>query len=102
MSKALVAFSLSGDQATSSVNAMHSVVLTSPLTLKSLDVSLRNSANAFATLIEFTDKSGQELEKYKEDLLKLDLALTGGLAKIGGRSYADLKFLELLERPKVA
>ena len=81
---------------------MHSVVLSSPLTLKGLDQSLRNSANAFATLIEFTNKSGEELEKYKEDLLKLDLALTGGLAKIGELSYADVKPREMLEHLKVA
>ena len=79
----MVAFSLSGEQATDAINAMHSVVLSSPLTLDSLNTSLSNSSNAFATLIEFTNKSGEELERYQEELLRLDLALTGGLAKIG-------------------
>ena len=98
----MVAFSLSGEQATDAINAMHSVVLSSPLSLKGLNSSLSNSSNAFATLISFTQKSGAELEKYQEDLLKLDLSLTGGLAKIGEPCYADLKPHEMLGYLKVA
>jgi hypothetical protein len=74
---------LSGEQATGAIDAMHSVVLKSPLTLDSLNVSLGNSANAFATLLEFTEKSGTQLEEYRLKLLSLDLAATGALSRIG-------------------
>jgi hypothetical protein len=79
---------LSGEQATNAVDAMHSVVLKSPLSLDSLNNSLSNSASSFATLVEFTSKAGSELEEYKEKLLRLNLAMTGSLAKLGEKLYA--------------
>jgi hypothetical protein len=79
---------LSGEQATGAIDAMHSVVLKSPLTLSSLDSSLANSASSFAALIEFTSKAGSELEEYQEKLLNLNLAMTGSLAKLGEKMYA--------------
>jgi hypothetical protein len=85
---------LSGEQATNAVDAMHSVVLKSPLSLDSLNVSLGNSSNAFSTLIEFSSKAGSELEEYRMKLLSLDLALTGGLSRIGQQaSQAGEKFV---------
>lgn len=100
--KNMVAFGLSSDQVSNSLNMMHSVVLSSPLTLKGLDDSAKNAASSFAILLEFTGKTGGELERYREQLLALDLAMTGGFAKLGEYSHAQYKSHELLETPKVA
>jgi len=101
IAKTMVSFSLDSTQAANAIDYMHSVVLKSPLTLESLNSSLANSANSFATLLEFTSKSSQELQTYQEELLRLDLALTGGLARIGEMN-ADVKLHEMLEHRKVA
>jgi hypothetical protein len=83
LAKSLVAFKLTGDEAASAINSFHSAVLGTPLSLQGLSNALGNSAAAFATLIEFTNKSGQELNTYKTDLLDLNVAMTGQLAKLG-------------------
>ena len=83
LTKAIVAFGLSGEEAESVMNVFHSAVLNTPLNLKGLNDSLKNSASSFATLIEFTRKSGEELTEYKKELLEINVAMTGQLAQLG-------------------
>jgi len=83
LAKSLVAFSLRGEDAQKAINSFYSAVLQTPLSLEGLSQSMKNSASSFATLIEFTKKSGSALQDYKEDLLDLQVAMTAGLAKLG-------------------
>jgi len=83
MAKTLVAFSLDTDIAAESIDSFYSAVLKTPLSIRGLSLAMRNSASAFATLINFTGKSGEELEAYKVKLLNLNVAMTAGFATMG-------------------
>ena len=101
LAKTIVAFSLSADTSAESVDRFQSAVLNTPLSMEGLSNAMKNSASAFATLINFTKKSGDELETYKQNLLNLNVALTAQFAK-QGKMYALYKPLFMLEVPKVA
>jgi len=101
MAKVLVSFSLDTNVAAESIDTFYSAVLKTPLSIEGLSASLRNSSAAFATLINFSNKSGEELEDYKLKLLNLNVAMSAGFANMG-KMYAHKKFRELLEVPKVA
>ena len=101
LAKTIVAFSLSADTSSESVDRFQSAILNTPLSMEGLSNAMKNSASAFATLINFTKKSGDELETYKQNLLNLNVALTAQFAK-QGKMYALYKPLFMLEVPKVA
>ena len=83
MAKTLVAFSLDTEVAAGAIDTFYSAVLKTPLSIQGLSLAMRNSASAFATLINFTGKSGEELEAYKIKLLNLNVAMTAGFATMG-------------------
>jgi len=99
MSRSLVAFRLEGIDATKAINSFFSAVLQSPLNMKGIQDSLKNAASSFATLIDFTEKSGAELKKYKTDLLDLSVAMTASLSKLGlNSSTSGITIRNLINR----
>jgi len=101
LSKTLVAFSLDANVATDSINRMQSAVLNTPLSIEGLSSAMKNSASSFATVINFTNKTNESLDAYKQKLLDLNIAMTAQFAK-QGKMYALYKPLFMLETPKVA
>ena len=86
LAKQLVAFGLTGEQASDTIDKIHTIALTTPTSLKGINDTLKASASAFGALISFTDKSGESLIRYKENLVDLNLAMTGTLAQMGTKA----------------
>lgn len=88
--KAMTAFDLSAESAAHVANSFHNIANTTPLSLKTFDESLRQTAAAFGAIVHFSDKSGTELEEYKKQVLDTTAVLTG-LQSVLGKSSAQLK-----------
>lgn len=83
VNKAMVSLGIQSEDAGRVVNTFHNIVLSTPLDLRTLDESLRQTASAFGTVVEFSGKSGEELETYKLEVLDTVSALTGSMALLG-------------------
>lgn len=82
--KAMTAFDLSAESAAHVANSFHNIANTTPLSLKTFDESLRQTAAAFGAIVHFSDKSGTELEEYKKQVLDTTAVLTGLQSVLGG------------------
>lgn len=82
--KAMTAFDLSAESAAHVANSFHNIANTTPLSLKTFDESLRQTAAAFGAIVNFSDKSGTELEEYKKQVLDTTAVLTGLQSVLGG------------------
>ena len=94
INKAMTAFSLNASSASHAANTFHNIVLSTPLDLKTLDDSLRQTASAFGSIVQFSTKSGEELETYKKQVLDTTAVLTGmqaTLGRTGSQSGTTLK-----------
>lgn len=77
VNKAMIALEISSSHTTEVVNQFHNIVASTPLSLRSLDESLRQSASSFGAILDFTSKAGAELEAYK-------VAVSGTVASLAG------------------
>ena len=84
VNKAMIAFEISSSRSAEIVQQYYNAAAATPLSLRSLDESLRNAASAFASIGEFTNRSGEELEDYK-------VAINGTAAALTGRHNAPYK-----------
>ena len=81
--KVLKAFGIEVRNSTDVLNSLHTVTLKTPLDLAKISSAMKNSGASMRNFIETTDKSGKELEDYKQRVLDFSLALTGGQVAMG-------------------
>ena len=84
VNKAMIAFEIGSSRAGEIVQQYYNAAAATPLSLRSLDESLRNAASSFASVADFTNRSGTELEDYK-------VAVNGTAAALTGRHNAPYK-----------
>lgn len=87
VNKAMIAFDINANRASEIVQQYYNAAQSTPLSLQSLDESLRNSASSFASVMDFTNRSGDALEDYKVSVNGTVAALTGVQSLMG---YYDI------------
>lgn len=83
LNKTMLALDMSSMTSAKSSQVLYSAIQSTPLSIDSLGVALRQTGSAFGAVIEMTSKSGQALEDYKETTFETMTALSGALALMG-------------------
>ena len=81
--KVMVALDVNASKTTETLNTMHSTAITTASDMKYLAEAFKNVAGTASVLVKSSGRSGEELDKYKQDVLDLTMAMTGSLANLG-------------------
>ena len=79
----LKAFDIQVENSIEALNSLHSSTIRTPLDLKKISSAMKNAGASMRNFIESTNRSGQDLEDYKQTVLDLSLALVGGQVSLG-------------------
>ena len=79
----LKAFDIQVENSIEALNSLHSSTIRTPLDLKKISSAMKNAGASMRNFIESTNRSGQDLEDYKQTILDLSLALVGGQVSLG-------------------
>ena len=81
--KVMVALDINASKTTETLNTMHSTAITTASDMKYLAEAFKNVAGTASVLVKSSGRSGEALDKYKQDVLDLTMAMTGSLANLG-------------------
>jgi len=93
LAKVLLALDLTKiteDEVTRITDEMQSVLLKTPLSTQALSEGMRHASSAMAVFIQNSQRTGDDLENYKKEILTTTLALEGAFSRIGRTGSKDL------------
>lgn len=93
LAKVLLALDLTKvteEEVTRITDEMQSVLLKTPLSAQSLSEGMRHASSAMAVFTRNSQRSGDDLENYKKEILTTTLALEGSFSRIGRTGSKDL------------
>ena len=93
---ALDLLDVSEQEVTRITDEMQSVLLKTPLSTQTLSEGMRHAASAMAVYTQNSTRIGEDLEKYKKNVLTTTLALEGAFSRIGRTGSKDLLPLSVM------
>ena len=83
---------VSEEEVTRITDEMQSVLLKTPLSTQSLSEGMRHASSAMAVFTQNSQRTGDDLENYKKEILTTTLALEGSFSRLGkfATSYSNI------------
>lgn len=77
------AMEMGADKTREVTQGLFNVLSSTPLGFDSMAAALTQTGAAFNSLLDTTNKSGDELESYRSELMKTQMAMVGGMSLLG-------------------